>query len=235
MKRLTQSLAFRAGTRLLALALALAVPLGTGCASTPRPIQFDSKTATADGLYRVKARRVSAAFVKPGADLSHYTGLLIAPVTVSYTTPVDDSSMERLKKIFQEAFERQLGRSKVFSVVSEAGPDVLRVAGRIVDLSVDVPPNRGGEEMNFVVNAGEMTLILDVRDSRTDTPLARMADRRRIQPSGANLIGGYESNPVNNWGAVREICNDWARILRSGLDNLHQLPVPPAPSEPASG
>ena len=222
--------AVRAGTPVLALAVAL----GMGCASEPRPIEFVAKPATADGLYRVRAFRVSAAFVKPGADFSHYTGLVIDPVTVSYTTPLDDSSADRLKKIFQEAFERQLGRSVVFAVVSEAGPDVLRVSGHIVDLSVQVPPFRGGE-MNFVVNAGEMTLVLDLRDSRTGAPLARMADKRKIAPSSAGLVGGYQSSAVNNWGALREICSDWARILRSGLDDLHQLPIPPAPSEPQSG
>jgi hypothetical protein len=222
--------AVRAGTPVLALALTLAI----GCAGAPRPIAFEDKPATADGLYPVRAYRVSAAFVKPGADFSHYTGLVIDPVTVSTTTPLDDFNADRLKKIFQEAFERQLGRSKVFAVVSEAGPDVLRVSGHIVDLSVRVPPYRGGE-MNFVVNAGEMTLVLDVRDSRTGTPLARMADKRKIAPSSAGLDSGYQSNPVNNWGAVREICSDWARILRSGLDDLHRLPIPPAPSEPQSG
>ena len=212
---------------------ALALALETGCASDPRPIEYEAKPATADGLYRVRSYRVSAAFVKPGADFSQYTGLVIDPVTLSTTTPLDENSTDRLKKIFQEAFERQLGRSKVFAVVSKAGPDVLRVSGHIVNLSVDVPPYRGGE-MNFVVTAGEMTLVLDVRDSRTGTPLARMADKRKIAPSSAGLVSGYQSNAVNNWGAVREICNDWARLLRSGLDDLHQIPIPPAPSEPAS-
>jgi hypothetical protein len=226
-------LAIRAGPPLLAWALASALVLGVACAGDPRPIEYEAKPATADGLYRVRAYRVSAAFVRPGADFSHYTGLVIDPVTVATTAPLGDASIDRLKKIFQEAFERQLGRSKVFEVVSEAGPDVLRVAGHIVDLSVDVPAYSGGD-MNFIVSAGEMTLILDVRDSRTGTPLARMADRRKIAPSSAGLTGGYESNAVNNWGAVREICNDWARLLRGGLDDLHQIPIPPAPPEPAS-
>jgi hypothetical protein len=214
--------------------LGLAVVLGLGCASGPRTIEFEAKPATADGLYRVRATRVSAAFVKPGADFSRYTGLFIDPVTVSYTSALDESSMARLKKIFQEAFEGQLGRSKAFEVVSRSGPSVLRVSGHIVNLSVDVPPYRGGE-LNFVLTAGEMTLMLDVRDSQTGTPLARVADRRKIAPTSAGAVGGYQSNPVNNWGAVREICNDWARILRGGLDDLHQLPIPPAPEAPAAG
>jgi hypothetical protein len=219
----------RLGVRVCTTLLALAT--AAGCA--PRTIEYEAKPATADGLYRVRAYRVSAAFVRPGADFSRYTGLLIDPVTVSTTAPLDEESIERLKKIFQEAFERQLARSDAFEVVSKPGPDVLRVAGRIVDLSVDVPPYTGGER-SFIVKAGEITLILDVRDSRTGMPLARMADKRRIAPTSAGITSGYESNPVNNWGAVRNICNDWARILRSGLDDLHQIEIPPAPPQSAS-
>ena len=84
--------------------------------------------------------------------------------------------------------------------------------------------------MDFVLAAGEMTLTLDVRDSRTGAPLARMADRRNIVPASRQTVGGHASTAVNNWGAVREICNDWARILQDGLDDLHQLPIPPPPS-----
>ena len=211
--------------------LALALAVGAGCASEPRPVEFRSNgPSTADGLYRVRAPRVSAAFVRPGADFSNYDGLRIDPVTVSYTGgALDDSSLDRLKRIFQESLERQLGRSKAFTVVSKTGPNVLRVSGRIVNLHVDVPRFRGGE-LNFVLTAGEMTLILDVRDSRTGTPLGRMADRRNIVPASGQVVGGHANIAVNNWGAVREICNDWARILRYALDDLHQLPIPPPPS-----
>jgi hypothetical protein len=212
-------------------AIGLVFGLGWGCASPPRSIEYDSGgnvPDTADGLYRVRTTRVGAAFVKPGARLSDYDRVVIDPVTVSYRATSD-----RLKRIFQESFERELARSQAFAVVSEAGPSALRVSGHIVNLAVDVPPRRG-RERDFVLEAGEMTLILDVRDSQTGEPLARVADRRAIRPSSSNLLGGYESNPVNNWGAVREIFADWARILRDGLDDLRALPVPPVPDAPAA-
>jgi hypothetical protein len=221
-----QPFAVRAGRPVLALALAL----GVGCASEPRPVESDAGSVTPDGLHRVRSHRVPLAFVRPGTDFSHYTGLLIDPVTVSYTTPEEDFDTDRLKGIFQEALARQLGRSRVFSVVSEAGPGVLRVSAHIVDLTVEIPPDRGGE-LYFIVSAGEMTLVLDVRDSRTGAPVARMADRRTIAPSSADLVGGFQSSPVNNWGALREIFNGWARILRSGLEDLRRIRVEPTPSE----
>jgi hypothetical protein len=109
---------------------------------------------------------------------------------------------------------------------------VLRVSGHIVHLVVTAPPFRGGE-VNFVFDAGELTLILDVRDSESHEPLARIADRRAIRPEGTSIASVYRSGPVNNWGALREIFDRWARILREGLDELHTLPRVPPPDAPA--
>ena len=189
------------------IAFALTLGLSSGCASPPRPIAYDSSgnaPATADGLYRVRNTRVGAAFVKPGASFADYDGVVIDPVSVSYMRDprrsiaekrergcftLDEDSLERLKRIFQQSFERELARSQAFEVVSEAGPSALRVSGHIVDLVVAVPPWRGGE-LDFVLEAGKMTLILDVRDSQTGEPLARVADRRAIRPSSSGVVGG---------------------------------------------
>jgi len=188
--------------------------------------------ATADGLHRVRATRVGAAYLKPGASFAGYDAVLIAPVTIAYKRgaggqELDAAERERMQRMFQEAFQKQLGRSKSFTVVSEPGPAVLRVAGHIVDLVVTAPPFRGGE-VDFVVDAGELTLILDVRDSESHEALARVADKRTIRPEGSSTTAIYRSGPVNNWGALREIFNSWAGLLRGGLDDLHTLPqVPP--------
>jgi hypothetical protein len=184
-------------------AAALAVTL-SACGGPPPPVQYESggrmPATTADGLHRVRATRVGAAYLK---------------------------ERERMERMFQEAFQKQLGRSKSFAVVSEPGPSVLRVAGHIVDLVVTAPPFRGGE-VDFVMDAGELTLILDVRDSESHEALARVADKRAIRPEGSSTTAMYRSGAVNNWGALREIFDSWARLLRGGLDDLHTLPqVPP--------
>jgi len=204
---------------------------------------YDGAPATADGLYRVRATRVSAAFVKPGANFASYDAVLIDPVSVSYKRDprpapepgpeqrffaLDDATSKRLKQIFQGSFERQLSKSDVFAIASEPGPGALRVSGRIVDLSATVPPLRGSEN-HIVLEAGEMKLILDVSDSETGAPLARVVDRREIRPQSASLLGGFEGDPVNTWGAVREVCANWARLLRMRIEDLHALPVPPLP------
>ena len=198
---------------------------------------------TAEDLHRVRATRLSAAYLKPGASFAEYDSVRIEPVTIAYKKgaaarsgrqslfELDDSALERMERLFQEAFTKQLGRSKSFTVVSEPGPRVLSVVGHIVNLVVTAPPFRGGE-VDFVVDAGELTLILDVRDAESHEALARIVDRRAIRPEGSSSITLYQSGPVNNWGALREIFASWAGILRTGLDDLHTLPQIPLPEAP---
>jgi hypothetical protein len=230
--------------------VALVIAVLAGCGSPPpREVEFDATAEhaeTADGLVRVKARRVGAAWLRRGASFAGYDAVLFDPVSVSYKSPprsqsssrdqrgnfaLGDENTQRLKRIFQESFENQLGRSELFSVVSEAAPNVLRVSGHIVDLVVNVPRQTGSDRL-FVLNSGEMTLILDVRDSQTGRAMARIADRRAIRPGSAGAAQAFESGPVNNWSAVRQITNDWARFLREGLDDLRKLSLEPGEGAP---
>ncbi|HEY5656692.1 MAG TPA: DUF3313 family protein, partial [Myxococcota bacterium] len=138
------------------------------------------------------------------------------------------SDMDRLKRSFQEAFESELAKSEDYQLTDEPGPGTLRVSGHIVDLVVDAPPQQGSE-LNFVMSAGEMTLILDVRDSVSGEPLARVADRRAVRPASTGPSRVYYSNPARNWGEVRRRFQHWASLLREGLDYLKQLPTVPEP------
>lgn len=227
------------------LAVAALVP---ACATrSSQPIEFDPKGVTADGLVQVRTSQVGGAYVKPGARLGSYRKVMIDPVEVSYKRPprsgsslrgmgdanfaLDEKEMANLQRLFQESFEKEFSRSQIFEVVREPGPDVLRVSGWIIDLVVRAPRQRAGSDVTFVRSAGEMTLVLDVRDSQSNAPLARIADRRAVQPSGGYDL--YESNTVNITAELRRVFTRWARFLREGLDELQQLPAVPEP-EPAA-
>jgi len=231
-------------------ALALVVILA--CALPPRPVAYDSAgdpAATTDGLYRLRATRVAGVFARPGASFSGYRGILLDPVSVSYKTEprpastlsrargnyaLDEAGMERLKQIYRESFERELTRGETFTAAQAAGPAVLRVSGHIVNLVVNVPPLRGSDR-DFVFDAGEMTLVLDVRDSQSEEPLLRLVDRRAIRPGYTSLAGAYESGPVTNAGALRDLFFEWALVVRDWIDLLHANPVPSAPGANAQG
>ncbi|MGI9590146.1 MAG: DUF3313 family protein [Myxococcota bacterium] len=229
----------------LLAALMVAVP---GCAARQRSIDFQAiqpGPVSADGLRRVEGREVSAAFVHPDAFFGAYDEIAVDPLRISHkpeARPLDQASLERLQEIYADTLREQLARSDAFRLVSEPGPRTLRVSGRIVNVDVRIPRSRSGEK-RFVLDSGEMTLLLDVRDSQTGRTLVRIADRRRVRPSGLSSTSndhhsgyaGYEDTPVNVWGAVREIVDDWARIVRQGLDDLRTMAPVPIPDELGEG
>ena len=201
---------------------------------------------TPDGLVRVANARADLAFVKPGADLRGYSKILLDPVSIAYKRPprasrqgssgestLSDEQAAQMKRYFQEAFEEELRASKVYALASEAGEDVLRVRGQIVDLVVTVPPQPSGREKTFIASAGEMTLVLELSDSLSGEVLARVADRRDARGAGGDL---YQSTPVTNWSAVRRMFKHWASLLRQRLDSVRELPdLPVAPSAAPTG
>ena len=204
-------------------------------------------SVTPDGLHLVKHEPFRISYVKPGADLQRYNKVLVQEVTVSYKTPPDpnkrsratinpnyalpDSAIESLKRYFHDAFVKELGRSSKFSVADAPGPDVLLITGHIVNLHIQMPPERDQavDETDFATSTGQMTLILDARDSTSGEPLVRVGQGRAIQ----NFDGGfYQSDPVSNSSAVREMFHRWASDLRLELDQFHRLPALPAVAAP---
>jgi hypothetical protein len=228
---------------LLPALVAAASACGGGAPGAGGPIRFETgrrAEVTADGLHRVRSTRISRAYLKPGASFTGYYGVLIEPVEVFYKRPPRDPrsvgnqgrgnfaleprEMERFRTLFQETFEAELGESRLFTIVQEPGPDVLRIRAHIVDLVVNTPPERGRDRV-YVSVSGEMTLILDVSDSQSLEPLARIAERRAVQPGGPS--GGLRRAGVLEWAEVRRIFRAWARVLREGLEELPTLgPVP---------
>ena len=71
----------------------------------------------------------------------------------------------------------------------------------------------------YLSELGQATLILEVADSMSGESLARAADRRRVEPNRGTV---QESNPVINKQEVTRVIRRWAKLLVSGLDELHQ-------------
>jgi hypothetical protein len=237
--------------RAVALGLLVAITTGSGCQSPTHPIQYETdsgKPVTSDGLHRVRNTQVGGAFVKPEADFSAYDKVMFDPVTVAYKEPprrlspldrtrgnreLNDESLQRLEQIYHEYVEHELTKSTTYTIVEGARPGVLRVSSHIINLVVNVAPVVGGER-DYVNKAGEITVIIDVRDAQTGEPMTRLVDRRALRPGTAPISGGFESTPVTNWGALRDISSNWGRQLRSWLEELHQITIPPAPVSPAA-
>jgi hypothetical protein len=118
-------------------------------------------------------------------------------------------------KIVHEEFVKVLQAKSNYKVVSEAGPDVLRVKPKILNLFVNAPDAGSvGRSQTYTVSAGEMTLFMELYDSETGAVLARVVDRREAR----NTVTMTLSSSVVNAGEAQAIASTWARILRDALD-----------------
>jgi hypothetical protein len=219
------------GRSLLAAALA-----GLACAgSGPTPIRYvegAGAQVTSDGLHRVEARGIDAAYLRPGASFQGYRALLIEPVSVSYKSPpsrpgslrrgegnraLTALELKRLQKAFDGALAEELTGSRHFLIASEPGPEVLRVAPYIIDLVLNTPVERAGEVV-LVSLSGEMTGVLELTDSLEPVSLGRLVDRRLVQPGGPS--GALRRAGVLEEMEMERIFARWARVFRRGLEDL---------------
>jgi len=236
--------------RALAPALLLACILASlACAGSldDRPLQLETgpgAEVTPDGLVRAKGSRFDDIWVKPDIDLAGYDKLLIGDVRVAYkrkpnarrysTTgsnfALDAGQIKALKDLLRETLTEQIEESRAWTLSETAGPDVLLIEPGLIDLVVKVPTDAPPNSAVYTTSAGEVTLLLEIRDSETEEILARVADRREARMPGRGSQDLYWSNAVSNRSAVKTMFKRWSRILMARLDTAHRI-TPDAPSE----
>ncbi|MEE4361480.1 MAG: DUF3313 family protein [Pseudomonadales bacterium] len=206
-----------------------------GCASGPLKIETgEGSVQTFDGLYPVSGtRRGTEVWVLDDFDLAPYDKILLEGAGISYRPvkegprtsagvsstgafPISEKSRAMIRDVFSEEFAKVLGQQTRFEVVTQPGPDVLRVRGALLDVVSRVPPDRVGRSEIYLSSVGEATLVIELRDSETDTPLLRAVERRRADRNDRPIW----SNPVANMNEVRRLANSWARRLSESLDYL---------------
>lgn len=239
--------------RSLSRLLVLIGLVGFGCAPPPPGgIYYASGkgSVTPEGLHLIEWEPFRVTYVKPGTEFQRYDRVLIQDVTISYKTPprarpnslsnrrpvkanyaLPDSAIESIKRHFREAFAKSLGESENFSVTDEPGPDVLVIAGHIVDLQVTTPPERyrSASETYSSSDPGTMTLVLEAKDSQSDESLLKVGERRDIDMNDGGI---YPVNVVTSSSALQQIFSAWANRLRRELDQFHSLPELPAAPGP---
>jgi hypothetical protein len=92
---------------------------------------------------------------------------------------------------------------------------VLTVWGGLYDVVSFVPPERGARDRIFISNVGAATLVVELRDSQSNTTLVRAMDRRAASRAGGTM---QRSNSASNWAEVRRVARRWATMLRERLD-----------------
>lgn len=201
------------------------------------PASADKLPADWDGLVHVQAKKLAAVYLRPDADFRAYSKVMFDPSqaafeknwaqnynaqTMSLSNRVTDSDVQNriaevqagLDKIFPETFTKE-----GYQIVTAPGPAVARISVGIVNLSITAPDVGTGFGANFAVDAGEATLVVEVRDSVTNQLLGRGLDRRA---AGADEGDGFPRNAVTNRDDFKQLFQTWATIAAKGLTELRE-------------
>lgn len=194
-----------------------------------------------DGLVEIKSKRLDMAYLAPGADFRPYTRLMVDPTEAAFhkdwmknmndrrdlSRMVDDEKAQEIlaaaKTNFAEVFKEAFTNAG-YTIVDSPGPGVLRVRPGVVNLYVNAPDvMSAGRSRTYTANAGEATMILELRDSQTNALLGRVLDRRETRESAGMQV----ATSVSNVADFRSLFKSWAGISVKGLEALKAVsPVP---------
>jgi hypothetical protein len=173
-----------------------------------------STTTIVEPFYRPEGARVEQAYISPDADFSRYSKLLAQPLEIYYPTDApapSEDELDRLRQIFRDAFLGELADD--YEIVEEPGPDVLTVLAQIVDLKVTGPLGtyESTGRLRELVTKGQLTFLMEVRDSLTDRVLARAGE---TEDGEATSLTEEDAS----WAEVEVAAQRWAVLFRSWLD-----------------
>ncbi len=212
----------------ISIAATLLLPLATWAEAEK------STEATHDGLVLVPDAKVEMSYVKPDADFSVYSRLIILDASVAFrrgwkmdqmsgsVQRITNRDMEKIKtgmaELFHQVFVETLSSGEGYPIVKEPDKDVLLLRPAIIDLDVTAPDvDRAHRTRNFVTSAGAATLVLEFFDSVSGEILARSVDHQEARRPGDVM---RFSNRVTNRAEAEEILAAWAGLLRESLDEL---------------
>lgn len=190
-------------------------------------------------------------YIKSGVDFSKYNKVLIDRVKVFIKDDaeykgIDPTELKALTDYFHEAFVRELGDA--YPVVTEPGPDVLRLRLAITEL---VPTKT---EMSVVVLVTPYATVADLAagggsgsspylgyaaiegealDSVTheqligyvERKLAKKYDVDMSEGAGSAISKGTSSyfKAYSEWGYAKQAFDYWAKKLRKRMDEWHGI------------
>jgi hypothetical protein len=163
------------------------------------PVSFAPLAAdvvlTDDGLAPIRVKNIDKAYKRPGASLSGYHKILFKPVSVEFSKswdPHDFGGTFGLKSADVENI-----RTSLAGLADETFRKRLAAGGYTV-----------------VTSAGEMRLMVTLRDSVTGTVLYRAVDKKRGIETGRLEW----ANRVWNQGEAEMALSGWAKQPKDALD-----------------
>lgn len=198
-----------------------------GCMSAcaPQPTTpIDLPDGNSDGLLEVDSKYFSAAFMRPGIDLTDYQELLVAAAELEFRVPDKEKQefpltadqKESFRQLLDDQFATELAVSSTLQLTGSAGPKVLKLDVLVQDIVAMVPPRSVSSVSNIALQAAaDATLVIELSDSESGNILARVYDRRTFE---GTAIAQRQDSPLTQWEDVETVCNRWATTVRERLD-----------------
>jgi len=195
--------------------------------TSPSVAAADSSSSPFPGLELVDSKNVDRLYRRPDLDVSAYGKILVGEPVVEFSKNWNPRnygtyglSAAQLKKIrvdladlAKATFVKVLGAGG-YEVVTEAGDGVLEIIPSIVNLYINAPDTMtAGRSKTYAMDAGSMTLALQVSDSVTGTLLAVVYDHKR--DSGGRM---QWATSASNRAAASRTLTGWAEQLKRELD-----------------
>jgi hypothetical protein len=209
--------------------LTMAAAAGPALAAKPSPEW--------DGLVKVKAKRFDKVYLRPGADFRVYTKVILDPTEIAFeknwqrdynsaSRPSDmrvtDKDIRRMADEGRKSAGEILQKAYTaggYPVVTDPAPDVLRVRTSLIDIIVRAPDVDSAMNVRtYSRDAGEITLVVEARDSLTGSLLGRLVDDRTID----DFTMEWRNRVSNRMDFNRQI-QTWAKNSVKGLNQLKTL------------
>jgi hypothetical protein len=136
---------------------------------------------------------------------------------------VNEESRQKFEELVTSTFVKELGRSKIFELVDEVGPDTLLVRAAVLDIVSNVPPNYTGTADIYLSAVGEASFLFELIDAETGEVQASVGERRMIQPPNRmHDLNTVPANAASVWNDVEIWARSVARDLRVALEKAYK-------------
>ena len=218
--------------------LTVSVLVMVACTAGPTIDTSPDAQLSYDGLAPVINSRFEEAWADPDVDLRAYNKVIAAAAEFEFRAQLksrtnavgrrtgtsefrmSDEAKQKLIDEVTTVFANELQSVKGWELVEMPGEDTLTIVGRFLDIVSHVPGRTGGTGEVMISSVGEVTLVIEAKDSLSGETLFRAVQRSTIRDRAGSIY--VSPNNVASWSQVRLWAAKWATALREGLESMHE-------------
>lgn len=193
----------------------------------PRFVTGSEAMLSPEGLRPLEDSGFDRAWARPGASFAGYHGAWFRfPAEIAYQNPpkinqpdlgghnypLSDGLATGWMASLRVTFDAEFSRAGRLSPVGSAGSDVLEIRVFLIDLTMHAPLfSLGGDDHQWIDTVGNVTVVIELIDSRSGALLARLAERQRI---ASVAVRATRANERDATFEINRLFRQWAARLR---------------------